>query len=145
MKKTGITLLLALFLLLSATSVSAETESLFVLRETPAAGSDTVTLQLAASDWFNLLANVFSDDEQLGKDAEITDDGSGGSTVVIHLVRPLREGEEIRILLTASSGSGDPVEASATCTVSGRFPSKLQRLRSRVDDMWPVWRDSFCI
>ncbi len=114
------------------------------LAEPLVVGSDTITLCLKNSNWFDLRINAFSREELLGSKAEIVIDNAGNNTVILHLNRALREGEEIQIFLTATDGEGKAVETSVQYPVIGHFAPKLYQLRTRANEMWDIWQNAWC-
>ena len=132
-----------LLILILCGGACAEEDFAFSLAEMPSAGASAIAICPEDTGLTDYQVNIFSGEEPLGRNADMTDDSQGSSRITAYLTRPLREGEEIRVYLAASGADGNAVQTSKSYTVLGRFGSKLQRLRTRADSMWPVWNDAW--
>ena len=99
------------------------------------AGQQSLLVQIENENPPGLRVNAFSDGVQLGVSASSLENGQ----VLLSLSRPLRAGEEILLMLDVQGTR----KASGIFPVEARFGCKLQKLRNRIDGLWPVWRDGW--
>ena len=129
--------LLLLVCLLCGAPVRAETagEPWLTLAAPVREGDRLLQLQLS-QPVMNLRLNVFSQQESLADTAEHIDD-----TLTITLQRALRAEEILLIVAEGSDAQGQEVSCRLEASVESLFQRKLDSLRSRVDNMWPLWQD----
>ena len=107
----------------------------FSLPEPLYAGQQAILVQLEHENPPGLRINAFSDGKQLGTSASTMENGQ----VLLSLSRPLRAEEEILLVLDVH-GRG---KTSERFPVQARFGRKLQKLRARIDSLWPIWKDGW--
>ena len=142
MKRTGIRMLslLLLFLLVHAVSpIIAESISEDFSVEPLYAGSRIIELVLQNGSGSRFLANAFSGGESIAASAERIAE----NRIVLTLTRPLQAGEEVRLLLQLMEDDRAVWEESSSCEVTDRFSSRLPRLRTRLDQLWPTWKGTW--
>ena len=96
------------------------------------AGQQAILVQIEHENPPGLRINAFSDGKQLGVSASAMENGQ----VLLSLSRPLRAEEEILLVLDVQGSR----KASGRFPVEARFGRKLQKLRARIDALWPVWQ-----
>lgn len=138
MKKVRFSIVLffaSLLLLVFEGSVIAEDTagSLFSLSHPLKAEEQTVNIDLSLP-LSDLQVNVLAGEKILASTAQ-----HEGSRVVINLTRSLAEGEHILVVLEGTSDDGDRRRGRLEATVAPVRASKLQRIRSRMDDAWSQW------
>lgn len=101
----------------------------WTLERVPREGEQQVVLRLNAEAG-RVQAGVFSKKESLTASVALAE-----SHLTILLVRPLKAGEEITVVVEGPDG----LQEQTSACVSSLFSSRLTNLRSRVDQMWESW------
>lgn len=133
-------LLIMAFLITALLMVPAAGEEglRFSLPQQVFAGQKSLILQMEEENLDNLRVNAFYEGKQIGESAEFMEN----SQVRLYLARPLKAGEEILIVVELTGENGIR-KAEKTVSVADRFGPKLEKLRSRIDALWPIWEEDW--